>query len=84
MEKIIDIINLISSLIDGDISDLLVLTQLTAYLRIDEDRSSWIALSTIGLDENEKLFRYRFIKSISKIIKNKEKGLDFDPGILPF
>ena len=84
MEKIIDIINLISSLIDGDISDLLVLTQLTAYLRIDEDRSSWIALSTIGLDENEKLFRYRFIKSISKIINNKEKGLDFDPGILPF
>lgn len=84
MEKIIDIINLISSLIDSDISDLLVLSQLTAYLRIDEDRSSWIALSTIGLDENEKLFRYRFIKSISKIINNEEKGLDFDPGILPF
>ena len=35
-------------------------------------------------DENEKLFRYRFIKSISKIINNEEKGLDFDPGILPF
>lgn len=84
MEKIIDIINLISSLIDSDISDLLVMSQLTAYLRIDEDRSSWIALSTIGLDENEKLFRYRFIKSISKIINNEEKGLDFDPGILPF